>query len=142
VGFRKAGAWLGLVERADDEQPYPDDAPGEAYADDDALTGEEALTDPAGTYGGFQVASVQPQNFLDAHTIGEYFRQDIPVIINLHDMDAPDAKRIVDFASGLTFGRRGDVERLSSRVFLLMPPHSSILREQGTLTSREFFNQT
>jgi cell division inhibitor SepF len=144
VGFRKAGAWLGLVEHADDEQFHPEDDPGEAYAyaDDEALTGEEAFIDPVGADEGFRVASVQPQNFLDAHTIGEYFRQDIPVIINLHDMDTPDAKRIVDFASGLTFGRRGDVERLSSRVFLLMPPHSSILREQGTLTSKEFFNQT
>jgi cell division inhibitor SepF len=142
LGFRKAGAWLGLVEHADDERPLPEDFPAEAYADEDVLDSEETLADLGVAGEGFQVASVQPQNFLDAHTIGEYFRQDIPVIINLHDMDAPDAKRIVDVASGLTFGRRGDVERLSSRVFLLMPPHSSILRDQGTLTSKEFFNQT
>ncbi len=142
MGFRKAGAWLGLVEHADDEQMLPDDLPGAAYADEDVLASEEMPIELGAADEGFQVASVQPQNFMDAHTIGEYFRQDIPVIINLHDMDAPDAKRIVDFASGLTFGRRGDVERLSSRVFLLMPPHSSILREQGTLTSKEFFNQT
>jgi cell division inhibitor SepF len=142
LGFRKAGAWLGLVEHADDEPLLAEDLPGEPYADEDVLASAEVPIDLGVAGGGFQVASVQPQNFLDAHTIGEYFRQDIPVIINLHDMDAPDAKRIVDFASGLTFGRRGDVERLSSRVFLLMPPHSSILREQGTLTSKEFFNQT
>ena len=141
MGFRKAGAWLGLTAHAE-EQEYPEDPPGEAYLDEDTLASEELPADLGAEGDGFQVASVQPQNFLDAHTIGEYFRQDIPVIINLHDMDAPDAKRIVDFASGLTFGRRGDVERLSSRVFLLMPPHSSILREQGTLNSKEFFNQT
>jgi cell division inhibitor SepF len=142
VGFRKAGTWLGLVEHSDEDQQHPEDSSGEAYANDEALTGEEAPAGLGAADEGFQVASVQAQNFLDAHTIGEYFRQDIPVIINLHDLDAPDAKRIVDFASGLTFGRRGEVERLSSRVFLLMPPHSSILREQGTLTSKEFFNQT
>jgi cell division inhibitor SepF len=143
LGFRKAGAWLGLVEHHDDDgQPLADDLPDEEYADQDVLASEEIPIGQRAVDEGFQVASVQPQNFLDAHTIGEYFRQDIPVIINLHDMDAPDAKRIVDFASGLTFGRRGDVERLSSRVFLLMPPHSSILREQGTMTSKEFFNQT
>ena len=142
MGFRKAGAWLGLVEHAH-EEPLPDeDFPGEVYAEEDVLASEEIPIDLGPAVEGFQVASVQPQNFLDAHTIGEYFRQDIPVVINLHDMDAPDAKRIVDFASGLTFGRRGDVERLSARVFLLMPPHSSILREQGTLNSKEFFNQT
>jgi cell division inhibitor SepF len=142
LSFRKAGAWLGLVEHAHEEQLPDEDFPGEAYADEDVVASEEPPIGAVAAQEGFQVASVQPQNFLDAHTIGEYFRQDIPVIINLHDMDAPDAKRIVDFASGLTFGRRGDVERLSSRVFLLMPPHSSILREQGTMTSKEFFNQT
>lgn len=141
MGFRKAGAWLGLAAH-DDEQVSLEDPPAETYFEEDVLDSEEFTVDEGITADGFQVASVQPQNFLDAHTIGEYFRQDIPVIINLHDMDAPDAKRIVDFASGLTFGRRGDVERLSSRVFLLMPPHSSILRDQGTLTSKEFFNQT
>jgi cell division inhibitor SepF len=138
VGLRKTGTWLGLVE---DEPIYAEQPPGEAYADDEALADQDGLSDPAAASEGFQIASLQPQNFRDARTIGEYFREDIPVIFNLQGMDAADAKRIVDFASGLAFGRRGSIERLSSRVFLLLPPHASILTEPSGLTDEGFFNQ-
>ena len=56
-------------------------------------------------------------------------------------MTGADAKRIVDFASGLIFGREGDIERVSSRVFLILPKHFRILKESGALNDKEFFNQ-
>lgn len=142
MGLRKAGAWLGLVEGDGDGEDltYEEGSSGDAYAEDEQTLVEEA---PGGLTArpGFRIASVHAQNFRDAHTIGEYFRQDIPVIINLTEMSAPDAKRIVDFASGLIFGRRGDIDRLSSRVFLLLPPHYQVLKEHGPLTDEGFFNQ-
>lgn len=138
MGLRKTGTWLGLVE---DEPIYAEQPPDGAYADDDPLAGQDGFSDQAAADEGFQIASLQPQNFRDARTIGEYFRQDIPVIFNLQGMDTPDAKRIVDFASGLAFGRWGSIERLSSRVFLLLPPHASILTEHSALTDEGFFNQ-
>jgi cell division inhibitor SepF len=138
VGLRKTGTWLGLVQ---DEPIYAEQPPGGAYPDDDPLAGQDGFGDPAPADEGFQIASLQPQNFRDARTIGEYFRLDIPVIFNLQGMDTPDAKRIVDFASGLAFGRQGSLERLSSRVFLLLPQHASILTEHSALTDEGFFNQ-
>ena len=138
MGLRKTGTWLGLVE---DESIYAEQPPGGAYEDDGSLAGQDEFDDPAPVGVGFQIASLQPQNFRDARTIGEYFREDIPVIFNLQGMDGPDAKRIVDFASGLAFGRRGSIERLSSRVFLLLPQHASLLTEASGLTDEGFFNQ-
>jgi cell division inhibitor SepF len=138
VGLRKTGTWLGLVE---DEPIYADQLPADAYADDDPLAGEDEFTDQAAASPGFQIASLRPQNFRDARTIGEYFREDIPVIFNLEAMDGPAAKRVVDFACGLAFGRRGSIERLSSRVFLLLPEHASILTEPSGLADEGFFNQ-
>jgi cell division inhibitor SepF len=136
VGFRKAGVWLGLVEEDDEVLIYDADLSGDSYADEDQPSGQAAVGE------GFEIATVRPQTFRDAHTIGEYFRQDIPVIINLVDLDAADAKRFVDFASGLVFGRRGDMERLSSRIFLVLPYHTRILKEPGTSADEGFFNQT
>lgn len=138
MGLRKTGTWLGLVE---DEPTYADQPPGGAYADDDPLDGEEEFTGEAAASPGFRIASLRPQNFRDARTIGEYFREDIPVILNLEGMDGPAAKRVVDFACGLAFGRRGSIERLSSRVFLLLPQHASILTEPSGLADEGFFNQ-
>ena len=141
MGLRRTAAWLGLVDHDDEDLVYEEPAPGDAYSDDDPLLSQEASPGPAATAASFQIASIKAQNFGDAHAIGEYFRQDIPVIINLNDMTADDAKRIVDFASGLIFGREGDIERVSNRVFLILPKHFAILKESGALNDRKFFNQ-
>lgn len=141
MGLREAAVRLGLVEHDDDDSFYEERAPVDTYADDDdEVLDQEVLGGPPADRG-FHIASIQPQNFADAHTIGEYFRHDIPVIINLHSMSAADAKRIVDFASGLIFGRRGDIERLSSRVFLIMPAHCRILKDPAPPPDKSFFNQ-
>lgn len=41
--------------------------------------------------------------------------------MNLALMDIKDARRLIDFASGLTQGLHGTIERITSRVFLLSP---------------------
>jgi cell division inhibitor SepF len=142
VGLREAAVRLGLVEH-DDDDPMHDDDPSSAdgYADDDQLLEDEETGGLPDVGPGYHIASVKPQNFADAHTIGEYFRHDIPVIINLHGMTTADAKRIVDFASGLIFGRRGDIERLSNLVFLIMPAHGRILKDPAPPPDKTFFNQ-
>ena len=132
MALRRAAVWLGL---ADQSEPYDVQVPGELYEGEDGQDGAE------GAGAGQQIATVRPETFQDAVTIGEYFRHDVPVIINLHDMDTPDAKRIVDFASGLIFGRRGSIERISARVFLLLPPGYGIITGQGSLNGEGFFNQ-
>ena len=140
MGLRKTAVWLGLIDHDDRDLVYEEPASVDGYADDDSLLSQEASQSPA-VEAGSRIASIRAQNFGDAHTIGEYFRRDIPVIINLNDMTGADAKRIVDFASGLIFGREGDIERVSSRVFLILPKHFRILKESGALNDKEFFNQ-
>jgi cell division inhibitor SepF len=138
VGLRKAVVWLGLAEHEDEDEvlSYGEPPAPDGYADEGIPGGPDA--EPAG---GQLIATVRPQTFRDALTIGERFRRDIPVIVNLQDMDTPDAKRIVDFMSGLIFGRRGDIQRLAGRVFLIAPSHYRIVREQEALTDEGFFNQ-
>ena len=64
---------------------------------------------------------MQPRTYNEARQIGEYFREGVPVIMNLTEMDDHDAKRLVDFAAGLIFGLRGSIERVTNKVFLLSP---------------------
>ncbi|WUH99874.1 cell division protein SepF [Spirillospora sp. NBC_00431] len=132
--IRRAVTWLGLAEQQDEaaiDEPYPgdvDDGPGDLDGQGDV--GER-----------FQIAMVRPRNFGDAVTIGEYYRQDIPVIFNLDGMDEAAARRIVDFASGLILGRRGDIERLSRRVFLILPADTTLLTAHTSTSDDGFFNQ-
>ena len=140
MGLRRAAVWLGLADH-DEAALYDGQKPGDLYPGEDEPDDPDGQEDGAPAGEPRQIATVRPQNFHDALTIGEYFRQDVPVIINLHDMDTPDAKRIVDFASGLIFGRRGSIERVSSRVFLILPRGYRVITGNGALTDEGFFNQ-
>lgn len=68
-----------------------------------------------------RIVTVHPTSYSEARSIGEAFREGIPVIMNLTDLGEPDAKRMVDFAAGLVFGLFGTIERVTNRVFLLSP---------------------
>lgn len=144
---RKASAWLGLVDDNDDERYYNgyDDDAGEP-----ADTGDAWVTDPrvqvaseAAEEQGRRIGTVTPDGFRDARGIGEMFRDGVPVIMNLTSMEPGDAKRVVDFAAGLTFGLRGSIERVANRVFLLTPADTRIVNgEAASRPSDGFFNQS
>ncbi|MEW2397592.1 cell division protein SepF [Streptomyces sp. NPDC046862] len=141
---RKASAWLGLVDDNDDERYYDDD-----YAEGQE-TGDAWVTDPrvkvaseSAQEKGRRIGTVTPDSFRDARNIGELFRDGVPVIMNLTNMESTDAKRVVDFAAGLIFGLRGSIERVSNRVFLLTPADTEIV--SGEPVGRQaggFFNQS
>ncbi|MFE3898936.1 cell division protein SepF, partial [Streptomyces sp. NPDC059153] len=131
---RKASAWLGLVED-NDERYYDDDEYAEGAQ---TGTGQAWVTDPrvqvaseAAEETGRRIATVTPDSFRDARAIGELFRDGIPVIVNLTTMDPTDAKRVVDFAAGLTFGLRGSIERVATRVFLLTPADTQVVNGEA-----------
>ncbi|HIT74652.1 MAG TPA: cell division protein SepF [Candidatus Avipropionibacterium avicola] len=89
-----------------------------------------------------RIITVHPRTYNEARAIGEHFRDGVPVIMNLSEMEGPDAKRLVDFAAGLIFGLRGSMERVTSRVFLLSPPGVSVTAEDKQRIAGEFFNQS
>lgn len=90
-----------------------------------------------------QITTVHPRSYNDAKTIGESFRDGIPVIMNVTDMGESEAKRLVDFSAGLVFALRGNIERVTNKVFLLTPHGVEILGEELTGDSQSaFFNQS
>lgn len=141
---RKASAWLGLVDDNDDERYYDDDYAegqehGEAWVTDARVKVASDTTEEKGR----RIGTITPDSFRDARAVGELFREGVPVIVNLTNMEPTDAKRVVDFAAGLIFGLRGSIDRVSSRVFLLTPANTEIV--SGGTASRHgdgFFNQS
>jgi cell division inhibitor SepF len=92
-----------------------------------------------------RITTIHPRTYNEAKNIGESFRDGTPVIMNLSDMDDSDAKRLVDFAAGLVFGLHGQIERVTSKVFLLSPAHVEVSAEEGPAvptTARGLFNQS
>jgi cell division inhibitor SepF len=73
-----------------------------------------------------EILTVHPKQYRDAQIIAENFREGIPVIINLSQMSDADARRLIDFASGLSLGLYGRIERVTSKVFLLSPENVAV----------------
>ena len=89
-----------------------------------------------------RITTVHPRTYNEARVIGEHFRDGVPVIMNLSEMEDADAKRLVDFAAGLIFGLRGTIERVTSKVFLLCPPNVNVSSEDKERIAGGFFNQS
>ncbi|HSY14808.1 MAG TPA: cell division protein SepF [Jatrophihabitantaceae bacterium] len=91
----------------------------------------------------YRITTLHPRTYNEARTIGEHFRSSTPVIMNLSEMDDSDAKRLVDFAAGLTFGLHGRIERVTSKVFLLSPHNVTVTaQDKARIAESGFFNQS
>ncbi|HYP48002.1 MAG TPA: cell division protein SepF [Thermoleophilaceae bacterium] len=93
--------------------------------------------------GDLQVHLVIPKNFNDAQQIADQFKETIPVILNLQGSDTELAKRLIDFASGLTYALDGGMQRIADKVFLLTPRNVEVsAEERARLIEKGFFNQS
>ncbi|HEX4519886.1 MAG TPA: cell division protein SepF [Gaiellaceae bacterium] len=90
-----------------------------------------------------KVHLVLPRSFNDAQQIADKFKHSIPVILNLQSADAELSKRLIDFASGLTYALDGGMQRVADKVFLLTPRNVEVSAEQRAqmLERGGFYNQ-
>ncbi|MBV8080313.1 MAG: cell division protein SepF [Actinobacteria bacterium] len=90
-----------------------------------------------------RVHLVLPRSFNDAQQIADKFKQGIPVILNLQSADSELSKRLIDFASGLTYALNGGMQRVADKVFLLTPRNVEVSAEQRAqlLERGGFYNQ-
>ena len=90
-----------------------------------------------------RVHLVVPRSFNDAQQIADKFKDAIPVILNLQSSDQDLSKRLIDFASGLTYALDGGMQRVADKVFLLTPRNVEVSAEERArlLERGGFFNQ-
>jgi cell division inhibitor SepF len=161
--MRKMGVYLGLLEDADGDyadagydeparrtEPRSDQEPSRPVANlaerrrPAREPGRETQARPTTTVAPMsRITTLHPRTYNEARVIGENFRDGVPVIMNLSEMDDTDAKRLVDFAAGLVFSVRGTIERVTNKVFLLSPPNVSVAAEdKQRIAEGGFFNQS
>jgi len=164
TAFRKMGVYLGLVE--DDDFADGAESYGALARDPQYSRREVELTQPRATYDNHphdvsgaedyddvdpafeqppqqRITTLHPRTYNEAKTIGLQFRGGTPVIMNLSEMDDSDAKRLVDFAAGLTFGLHGSIERVTPRVFLLSPHNVTVTAaDKQRIAEGGFYNQS
>ncbi len=120
---------------------FADDSPAERR------TTRLRSVEEAGTNGGRRESSrvhlVIPKSFNDAQDVADKFKDQIPVIINLQGSEADLSKRLIDFASGLTYALDGGMQRIADKVFLLTPRNVEVsAEERARLIEKGFFNQS
>src|SRR4029450_11994037 len=76
-----------------------------------------------------RITTLHPRTYNEGRTVGENFREGVPVIMNLSERDGADGEGRVAFAAGLVFAVRGTIERVTNKVFLLSPPNVSVAAE-------------
>ena len=123
------------------------------FADDDSAEGSArggrarstTVLKPVGGRGNgdVQVHLVVPKSFNDAQQIADKFKDSIPVILNLQSSETDLSKRLIDFASGLTYALDGGMQRIADKVFMLTPRNVEIsAEERARLIEKGFFNQS
>ncbi len=116
------------------------------FADDD--NGRGPKTTPLRAVGGgrgrdVRVHLVIPKSFNDAQQVADKFKDSIPVVLNLQSTDNDLNKRLIDFASGLTYALDGGMQRIADKVFMLTPRNVEIsAEERAELIEKGFFNQS
>lgn len=80
-------------------------------------------------HSGSKPFAVAPVSFNDAQEVADTFMANTPVIMNLEGVDRELSRRLVDFASGLCYGTRGQMEKVTTSVYLLTPSDVEVSAE-------------
>jgi cell division inhibitor SepF len=116
---------------------FPDDDPPSRTAVLRPVQGGRARN------GDVRVHLVIPKSFNDAQQVADRFKDDVPVILNLQGVETDLSKRLIDFASGLTYALDGGMQRIADKVFMLTPRNVEIsAEERARLIEKGFFNQS
>ena len=67
------------------------------------------------------IKRLRPRDYNEVLYVGHYFREGVPVVMDLGAMTEDEGRQLVDFAEGLICARGGEIERLSPKVFMLVP---------------------
>jgi len=159
--WHRALVYFGLAE---DRDPYEEEDNGEPEAQledryrerpnvrrlqrrrrdefDDIFADDEPGR-PTTVLSGVRVHLVIPKSFNDAQQVADKFKDSIPVVLNLQSTDTDLSKRLIDFASGLTYALDGGMQRIADKVFMLTPRNVEIsAEERAQLIEKGFFNQS
>jgi cell division inhibitor SepF len=122
--MQNTGRKLGLLP-SDEYDDYYDD-PEEQIADVTPIHSQRGRGQMMAAGPMQRIVTSRPRTFEDAKIVGATYREQVPVIIDLSDASDADARRLIDFAMGLTHALRGNLERITREVFLLSPPNLEV----------------
>ena len=80
-----------------------------------------------------EIHSLDPKSFEESKEIAAWFREGVPVIVNIGALSETDARKMFYFLLGLKEGLDGHMKRITAKVFVLTPNHVD-LNDEDELT--------
>lgn len=68
----------------------------------------------------------EPRAFGEAQDIATFLKQKKTAVVNLHRLQKDQAKRVVDFLTGVIFAIEGDIQRIGPKIFLCTPRNINV----------------
>lgn len=68
-----------------------------------------------------QIVLARPADFAEVKSIGDDLNAQKTVLLNLETVKAEDAKRILDFLSGVAYANGADIKMMAQKTFAIMP---------------------
>ncbi len=126
----RAMGWFGFGQDSNQAYPTQAAAPAASRANVTRLPAR-SVRRAAGDIS--EIVTFQPKSYKEAASIAAVFREGIPVIINMSDLNDVDASHMVHFIAGLKEGLDGNIKRVTAKVFVLGPTHVSVSDEDEEL---------
>lgn len=86
-----------------------------------------------GGIGSSEVCMIMPKSFEDANTIADVLLSHKAVVLNLEGIDMSAAQRIIDFASGACYTVGGNLQKISKKIFMVVPSDVNLSGDFGEL---------
>ena len=68
----------------------------------------------------------EPRSFGETQDIANYLKSKKATVVNLHRLQKDQAKRVVDFLSGVIYAIEGDIQRIGPKIFLCTPKNIGV----------------
>ena len=75
---------------------------------------------------GMEVCVIKPTSMEDTREITDTLRSNRTVVLNMEGVDVSLAQRIIDYASGTCYAISGNLQKISSYIFIITPPSVEI----------------
>ena len=69
---------------------------------------------------------VVPESFNNAQDVADIYKETTPVVVDLTNAERDLARRLIDFSAGLCYGLGGQMERLNTDLYLLIPDGAEV----------------
>lgn len=119
VGWETQEAEDDIYDEEEVEQPMK--------AESNTVTGKKGKVVSLNNNSNTKVVVISPQNINDAKDICDHLRSNRSIVMNVEDIETQVAQRIVDFLSGAVYSLDGNIQKVSSGIFLATPSSVDIM---------------